>query len=310
MIDNQQLLDHLSIGVVVLDDSLRIIQWSRWMEEHSLLAGKDVKGKRLVDFFSGLAKKGFIKKATEVIKHGKPVFFTQKVSQYIFPFPTARSYLDTNLKTMQQTVILSPMKNEVGQIKHVLVSVFDVSDWVEHQNQLLKSKNELERLSQIDELTQIPNRRAIMEKLAEELNIHNRKKRPLAVAMVDIDHFKDVNDTFGHQCGDQVLFELANSLNTGLRGYDMVGRYGGEEFVILLPETSRAQAILVCERLRTHIEEKKFRFDGEEVRLTISIGISLKEDDESEKAEKLLKIADEYLYEAKKAGRNKVIAQD
>jgi diguanylate cyclase (GGDEF)-like protein len=309
MIDHQQLLDHLSIGVAVLDDSLRIVHWNRWMEEHSLLSREEVKGKHLVDFFSGLTKKGFIKKAKEVIKFGRPVFFTQKVSQYIFPFPTTRSYLKNNLRTMQQTVILSPMKDEEGKTRHVLVSVFDVSDWVDHQNQLLRSKKELERLSQIDELTQIPNRRAIMDNLKEELNIHNRKNRPLAVAMVDIDHFKDVNDTFGHQCGDHVLYELANSLNAGLRGYDMVGRYGGEEFVMLLPETSKAQAVLVCERLRAHVEEKVFRFDGEEINLTVSIGIALKEENESSEVEKLLKVADDYLYEAKKAGRNRVIAQ-
>lgn len=309
MIDHHQLLDHLSIGVVVLDESLRIVHWNKWMEEHSLLSSEEVKGKRLVDFFSGLAKKGFIKKAKEVIKLGRPVFFTQKVSQYIFPFPTTRSYLKDNLRTMQQTVILSPMKDEKRKTRHVLVSVFDVSDWVEHQNQLLKSKNELERLSQVDELTQIPNRRAIMENLKEELNIHNRKKRPLALAMVDIDHFKEVNDTFGHQCGDHVLYELANALNSGLRGYDMVGRYGGEEFVMLLPETSRAQAMLVCERLRAYVEEKVFRFDGEEIKLTVSIGISLKESEDSGEVGKLLKVADDHMYEAKKAGRNKIIAQ-
>lgn len=309
MLDHHQLLDHLSIGVVVLDESLRIVQWNKWMEEHSLLSSEEVKGKRIVDFFSGLTKKGFTKKANEVIKLGRPVFFTQKVSQYIFPFPTPRSYLKNNLRTMQQTVILSPIKDAKGKIKHVLVSVFDVSDWVEHQNQLLRSKNELERLSQIDELTQIPNRRAIMDNLKEELNIHNRKKRPLAVVMVDIDHFKEVNDTFGHQCGDHVLYELANSLNAGLRGYDMVGRYGGEEFVMLLPETSRAQALLVCERLRAHVEETVVRFDGDDVRLTVSMGISLKESGEPGEVENLLKVADYYLYEAKKAGRNKVIAQ-
>ena len=308
MIDLYQLLDHLSIGVIVIDDALRVVLWNRWMAEHSLLFIDDVKGKPIFDIFPGLNRKGFLKKTKEVFKTGKPVFFTQKNSQFIFPFPTSRSYLADTLITMQQTVILSPLKNEQEQTRHVLVSVFDVSDWVHHQNQLLRSKKELEKLSQIDELTQIPNRRAIMDKLKEELSIHNRKKRSFALAMLDIDFFKEVNDSMGHQCGDLVLYELAGLLTAGLRGYDMVGRYGGEEFVLLLPETSYEQAIQVCERLRETIANHVFRYDEDEIRLTVSMGISIKPPEEKCDIEMMLKSADDHLYEAKESGRNRVKA--
>ena len=146
MFDHYQLLDHLSIGVFVLDESLQIKVWNKWLMEHSLLGRDEVVGKPIIDFFPGLARKGFIKKARDVFRLGKPVFFTQQASQFIFPFPTTRSYLTTKLSAMQQTVILSPIKDDEGETVNVLVSVFDVSDWVAHQNQLLKSKKELERL--------------------------------------------------------------------------------------------------------------------------------------------------------------------
>ncbi|MBU0483711.1 MAG: GGDEF domain-containing protein [Proteobacteria bacterium] len=308
MIDFVQLMDHLSIGTAVIDPSLHIVFWNKWMAEHSLISREEAMGRPIHKLFPELVKKGLVKKAREVIRSGQPVFFTHKVHQAMFPFHAGRSYLGNKLSPMQQTVILSPIKTEDDITGQVLISVFDITDWVTYQNQLLKSKKELETLSHIDDLTQIPNRRNIMTKLRNELILHTRRNRPLALVVADIDHFKKVNDTYGHQCGDFVLNEIAHILSHELRGYDELGRYGGEEFLLILPETSWEQAILVCERLRIAIEESVFRFDNYTIRLTISLGVAFKDSQEKGNPDKLFKKADACLYKAKERGRNQVVA--
>ncbi len=311
MIDYVQMFDHLSIGTAVLDEDLNIVFWNRWLMEHSLFTREETLGKPVDELFPELVKRGFTAKARNVLKTGKPVFFTRKKHQYVFPFPTVRSYIDENLISyMYQTVILSPLNDEDNISRQILVTIFDVTDWVYYQNQLLKSKDELEKLSMMDELTQIPNRRCIMERIRVELARHTRKKRPLSLVMIDIDHFKKVNDTYGHLSGDNVLKELAQIFSDGLRVYDVLGRYGGEEFIMLLPETTLDQAVLVSERLRIAVERKVFFFDEQDFHLTISLGISYMESDEKFSVDELIHIADDRLYLAKKAGRNRVIAHD
>ena len=308
MHNRDQLLDHLSIGVVVLDSFLEIKFWNKWMEEHSLLDRSEVLGKPIYDLFPSLIHKEFTKKARESFRNGTPAFFTNKANQYLFPFPSSRSLLSDNLSNMQQTVILSPLKDKMGETVRLLVSVFDITDWITNQHQLMESKEKLEKLSQIDELTGIQNRRSLMEKLKMELCIHARKKRPLALAMIDIDHFKKVNDTYGHQCGDTVLIKMANLFAGRLRGYDTLGRYGGEEFVIILPEATPEEAQRICERIRQNVEKKVFHYEKETIQMTISIGVASSEAHSFPEAEELLKKADDSLYQAKDNGRNQVVA--
>jgi diguanylate cyclase (GGDEF)-like protein len=307
MIDYVQLMDHLSIGVVVINHSLDILFWNRWMTEHSMLSSEEAMGKPICELFPTLLDKGFIRKANNVFKLGHPAFFTHKVHQYMFPFHTTRSYIDTNLNKMQQTVILSPLKDEEGVTKQILISVFDITDWVVYQEQLVRSKSELERLSQIDDLTQIANRRSVMEKLETEITIHCRKKRPLAIALIDIDFFKNVNDNHGHQCGDYVLTEMAKVLGSNLRGYDVLGRYGGEEFILILPEATEEQVFMICERIRQRVEKNIFNYESEDLKLTVSIGIALKTAEEQTTSETLFRVADDCLYKAKESGRNKLV---
>ncbi len=311
MIDHAQLLDHLSIGIIVVDEPLTVVFWNRWMEEHSLLPREEVRGKPLYELFPDLVKKEFTAKAREAFRKGEPTFFTHKVHQFMFPFHTVRSLLASKLSPMQQTVILSPLKDDDGVTRQLLVSVFDISDWVAYQNRLLESKKELEKLSRLDDLTQIANRRAIMEQLRYDLCLHARKKRPLAMALIDIDHFKKVNDTYGHQCGDQLLRGVAQLLAEQLRGYDKVGRYGGEEFMLVLPETSREAALQTCERLRQKVAATVFQCHRHQVTITVSIGTAFfggetAEVDQHPTAEDLFRVADANLYRAKDGGRDRV----
>ena len=156
----------------------------------------------------------------------------------------------------------------------------------------------------VDGLTQINNKRYLMETLEREIPRARRHQRPLSVLMFDIDHFKQVNDNYGHLAGDYVLKELATLVKSRLRPDDVVGRYGGEEFCAALPETPLVGAASIAEDLRSRIEERRFVFEGEAMPVTVSLGCA--ELDGEMDVLKLVKAADEKLYEAKRGGRNRV----
>ena len=163
----------------------------------------------------------------------------------------------------------------------------------------------VEKLSTIDGLTNLLLRRHFMEALKKELQrakLHNLK---LASLMIDIDHFKKINDKYGHLAGDKVLVKIAQIIKDSARRIDLISRYGGEEFAIALPETDKEGTRVVAERIKSQIEEETFQLDGEKVNATVSIGISFFPDDTEDLME-LIDLSDKALYEAKKAGRNKI----
>lgn len=159
-----------------------------------------------------------------------------------------------------------------------------------------------EEVSHVDALTCLPNRRQIIKRLQNEVIRAERYKTLLSISMIDIDHFKKINDSYGHTVGDQVLFQLANMLHDDIRDPDSVGRYGGEEFLVVLPNTrlkdAAEQAARLCKRIREtdiDIEEK--------IRLTVSIGVAEFRHGQ-ENWQKFLSRADLALYDAKNAGRD------
>lgn len=168
-------------------------------------------------------------------------------------------------------------------------------------------ENELRRLSEFDELTGAVSRRRLMSELADSYNKFRRYEKNTALLMFDTDHFKNINDFFGHSVGDRVLHSTAQLCISRLRGVDIFARFGGEEFVALLPHTSLEEASQTAERLRSAIAENSVAYEGGEVTITVSIGISvIGENDTS--YEEVLKRADDALYEAKNLGRNRVVA--
>lgn len=156
----------------------------------------------------------------------------------------------------------------------------------------------------LDPLTQCYNRLYLDHRIAKELSYCSRSGAPLSLAMLDIDHFKSVNDNYGHTFGDLVLRSVANAIHDTLRDYDIIARYGGEEFCILLINTELADALKVCERIRKCIEELKICSDEEPVPIRASIGIT--QYNGSDKPLDLIKRADQALYLAKSMGRNQV----
>ncbi len=164
----------------------------------------------------------------------------------------------------------------------------------------------LRYLAARDALTETLSRGRFFEVAREELARANRYGRPLALAMLDLDHFKSINDRYGHRAGDEVLRAIAGLMTRGLRGQDHIGRYGGEEFAVLLPETSLEAAREVLERIRLAIVEMRLDFEGQKLSITVSAGVVAVET--GEPFETALARADAALYRAKGAGRNAVVS--
>lgn len=163
----------------------------------------------------------------------------------------------------------------------------------------------LQHMAMYDALTETLSRRALIQQLEAEIQRARRHSRQFSILMLDIDHFKKVNDTYGHIAGDAVLRELALTLNITTRRSDYVGRYGGEEFMVLLPETALDKAVLLAEKLRKAVSEMVVQAEGHTVKnTTISLGVAAFEDDPS--VESFINRSDKGLYKSKKNGRNQV----
>lgn len=172
----------------------------------------------------------------------------------------------------------------------------------------LRDKNvRLEELSNTDGLTKITNRRHFMEIFELEFMRAERYRAALTYVMIDLDHFKKINDQYGHLVGDRALVTCANVLREGLRAHDIVARYGGEEFALLLPETDLAGARVVAERYRKRIEDTVVSIGEHTIKLTASLGVACCPHDDVKSVDDLIRLADDALYEAKQAGRNCVV---
>ncbi len=239
-------------------------------EEEICKAGRmgvvDTKDPRLLPALKERAEKGKLRSELNFIKKNKEVF-PADVSSAIFMDDEGRAW----------TVLI----------------IRDIS-----AHKMLEDK---ESFAYIDYLTEIYNRRALIDNLQNEMARTARENTSLSLLMVDIDHFKDINDKLGHLCGDFVLQKFAKCLSENIRKYDTVGRYGGEEFMIVLPHTNIEQAKIVAERIRSSIEKKMF----EDMHITISGG--LKQYNNEDLAE-FVHQADLNLYQAKGTGKNKVIS--
>jgi diguanylate cyclase (GGDEF)-like protein len=178
------------------------------------------------------------------------------------------------------------------------------------ERDLATANAELRRMAVTDALTGLYNRRHLEERLREMFDHSVRLHEPLAVVMFDLDHFKAVNDTYGHQAGDAVLRQLATLLRESVREIDRIGRYGGEEFMVLLPGTVLDAAVTFAERARQEVEAHQFTFDGGALRRTLSCGVAAWPHPRIRYREQLVKAADDALYVAKELGRNRVVRFD
>jgi two-component system, cell cycle response regulator len=188
-----------------------------------------------------------------------------------------------------------------------MLRIKTLQDELDQKNRELELANKrLKKLSITDGLTELFNHRHVHQLLHDEFERSARTGESIAVVMMDLDRFKNINDTYGHPTGDVILFETAQIIQDTAREIDMVGRYGGEEFIAILPETDEEPAANFAERVRKAVEEHLFRDGATEIRMTVSCGVaSLHEGVDG--PESLLKAADAALYQAKHGGRNQVV---
>ena len=197
--------------------------------------------------------------------------------------------------------VYSSFKVDKGQASGISSVIIDFTERKKFEEQLKKSL-----LS--DFLTGLANRRNILQHLDYEKRVYDRQKNPFSVILCDIDHFKKINDTYGHDFGDLVLKSITAIFSKTLRNIDIASRWGGEEFLILLPASDRQAGIIAAERLRQGIEQMKVQNDYFFVKVTMSFGVATWNNTYND-IEELIKRADENLYHAKDAGRNRVIAE-
>lgn len=194
-----------------------------------------------------------------------------------------------------------PIKPKVLSAKvHAMARIADM------RAQLLQANRKLEALATTDFLTGLSNRRCFERSLDDEIAKAKRYDIPLSIAILDIDHFKRVNDSYGHDAGDLVLSSVAARLQAGARKGDVLARIGGEEFAICLPSTTLEQAIVACERYRIVLSSEPLSYGCDEFTITLSAGIASMDVDHASKHD-LMKAADELLYRAKQEGRDRIV---
>jgi diguanylate cyclase (GGDEF)-like protein/PAS domain S-box-containing protein len=249
---------------------------------HSGYTKEDLIGRKIGMFKSGFHHQSFYADLWDTIMSGKTfkaVFTNRKKDKKLF----------------YEEEIITPIMDSDGNIQHFVATSQDITERV-----LMEEK--LQKLATIDSLTGICNRYKINEEIEIEIGRNKRYDESFALAMLDIDHFKRVNDTFGHEVGDYVLQEVSKIVTKEIRESDRFGRWGGEEFMLILPKLSKKEALHVSEKLRSKIESYDFKDAGH---ITISIGVTVFEPSDSK--ENLLKRADNALYKAKDEGRNRVV---
>ena len=212
-------------------------------------------------------------------------------------------------------------KDELGQLSKAFNSMHDTikrqikelnahreileQEVKERTKDLEQANKKLELISKTDELTGLPNRREMNETIANEMGRSARTHKPFCFIFIDIDHFKNINDTYGHACGDIILKSVAQTIRGLLRKYDVFARYGGEEFLTLLPETDLEGARVVAERFRRQIEKMTVRYADFTIKITITLGVARFDDRLG--ADRSIQMADKALYQGKEGGRNRVI---
>lgn len=299
------MIQTMDVGLVVLDRDYRIQVWNGFMANHSGQAPHDVVGRNLFSVFDSIPQTWFRHKAESVFLLKNRAFTTWEQRPYLFRFRNYRPITGT-AEYMYQNITLIPLISADGQVRHIGIIIYDVTDMAVGKLQLQQANDELETLSRTDRLTGLNNRGYWEECLIAEYKRVNRTQAPCTLVLFDIDHFKKVNDTCGHQAGDEVIRVTARLLMECKRTTDIAGRYGGEEFAVILINTGVEGATVFAERLRKQVEQQAVSHEGKQIRFTISLGLA-ECGDHIQDHQQWIECSDQALYQAKQSGRNRSV---
>jgi diguanylate cyclase (GGDEF)-like protein len=297
-------LNRVDIGILTVDPQLRVVVWNHFLEAHSGRPADDVVGKVLFDAFPELPRAWLTRKINAVTVLKNFSFTSWRQRPYLFKFRHHRP-ITGGIDLMRQDCTFLPIVDRNNDVAGVCITIADATETCMYQTKLDEALAVIAEQSIRDAMTGVYNRRKLEASLADELGRAVRYKRPLSMLMLDIDHFKRVNDTLGHLAGDEVIRHVARVAMSCLRKSDVMGRYGGEEFGILLPEVSSDGAMVVGERIRNSVAGSAAAFEGHDIAVTVSVGVAeLRVLGAT--TTNLVADADEALYASKKTGRNRV----
>jgi len=297
------IIHNVDVGLVVLDKNFNIRIWNHFMWNHSGINPSTLVDKNLFTEFPDLPKTWLEQKINSVFLLNNRSFSTWQQRPYIIKFDSYKPITGSS-SVMFQNMTIFPLISINGQVEHVCLMLYDVTDAALDEQALQQANMQLDLISRTDGLTQLLNRRAWEEEMHREFKRNSRSGQPSVLLMFDIDHFKRVNDTYGHQAGDEVIKRVADIVRATKRECDIAGRYGGEEYCIVLLDTDSEGGMIYAERLRKAIESTPVKYDEIAINFTISIGIS-EYNDKMAGPNIWLEQSDQALYQSKENGRNK-----
>ena len=297
------LVDRLNVGIFTVTADGTELQWNRFLHAHTRVAPADVVGKNLYETFPELPREWLERKLRSVFVIKNFAFTSWKQRPWLFRFEGQRPVSGGAL-AMRQDCAFIPLVHD-GEVRAVSVVILDATDTYESQTRLDATLAMLAAQSERDALTGVYNRRKLTELLDMEVKRALRYKQRFGLVMLDIDHFKKINDTHGHLVGDEAIKHVAQRAVATLRTTDVVARYGGEEFVVFLPGEDVTGAALAAERLREAARKPFKTLADVDLTLTISLGVT-EFRPEAADPKMLLEEADRALYASKEGGRNRV----
>lgn len=293
----------LNTGVLIIDSQRNIVFSNRFIEVHSGKSSGELLNKNIYQEFNELPQRWLERKIESVTQLKTPAYCSWEQRHHLFELPHTRP-ITTNSKFMAQNCTFLPVQDN-GVVVQVCILIEDVTDVCHYQQMLNKTLEDLAMANRIDGLTQVFNRRHWEECMAQEFARARRYKHDVSLIMIDLDRFKLINDNYGHQAGDLVLIESAKYIKSMLRISDIFGRYGGEEFCVILPETDLIGAADVAERIREGFQHLKLGYNGIDIPVTISVGVTNLVPTDT-RYEDMISRADAALYQSKANGRNQM----
>jgi len=298
-----ELINAIDVGVVVLDSDFCVEVWNQFMENHASIKPADIVGQSLFSHFPEIDEGWLRQKSVPIFNLRSPVFIIWEQRQYLFKFGANRP-VTCGAHHMYQNVTMFPIIGDNGEVSRFCIMVYDVTDQALSKLGMSRLNDELKVASRIDGLTGLFNRRYWQERFEQAYKLARRREKPSTALMLDIDHFKKVNDTYGHQAGDSVIQSLAHLIKRCVRETDLAGRYGGEEFAVILTDSAVDNAVTVAERLRRLAEHSQVEHEGQIIKFNISVGLA-EFSPLCDSPMEWLERADQALYQAKQTGRNR-----
>ncbi len=292
----------MPLGLLVLNAQYRIVLWNDWLIMKTHISESDAIGKTLVELFPKMNCARFNYALEQLFGFKAPQIISQILNQYLIPIELEKN-ANMNFEYMQQHVEILPL--EEGADLFALIIIQDLTSVVHQRNVLMQMGKKFEDQTYHDPLTGVYNRRFLSSYLEKLMLWSKRNNAEIGCAMMDIDHFKKINDQFGHEKGDEVIIFFISMLRKVVRPSDVLIRYGGEEFLLVISNATQEMMIAVSERILANFEKESTGSLG--IHVTCSAGVAVWKPNENQSLfAKLIEHADAALYKAKNSGRNRV----